>query len=88
MTTEGMPVHATASTPSVDSALSGGPATQSPPFGSVRVSIDTRDLKLSIRNTLFKTGAVVLVFWLAVLAATYPILKRITRSFDVLTQGL
>ena len=88
MTTEEMPVHATASTPSVDSALSGGPAAQSPPFGSVRVSIDTRDLKLSIRNTLLKTGAVVLVFWLAVLAATYPILKRITRSFDVLTQGL
>lgn len=83
-----IPVLASALTPTVDTALSGVPSSMPPPFGAVRVSIDTSDLKQSIKTTTLKTGAVVLLFWMTVLAVTYPILKRITRSFDTLTQGL
>jgi len=83
-----VPVLASSATPTVDTALSGVPSTNPPPFGSVQVSIDTSELKRSIKKTLLKTTAIVLLFWLAFLAVTYPVLKRITKSFETLTQGL
>lgn len=81
-------VLASSSTPTVDAALSGLLSRSTRPLGSVQVSIDTSELKRSITKTLVKTAAVVLLFWLAFLAVTYPILRRITKSFVTLTQGL
>lgn len=81
-------VLAPPSTPTVGAALSGVPSDMPHPYGTVSVSIDTSDLKQSINTTILKTGAVVLLFWITVLAVTYPVLKRITRSFDTLIQGL
>lgn len=81
-------VLASSSTPTVDAALSGELSTSPRPFGSVQVSIDTSELKRSINKSILKTAAIVLLFWLAFLAVTYPVLKRITKSFVTLTHGL
>ncbi len=88
ITTATVLVLATSMTPTVDSAITGIPSAMPPPFGAVHVSIDTSELKQSIKYTILKTFVIVLLFWLMTLGATYPILKRITRSFDSLTQGL
>lgn len=82
------PVVPAGGSPSADSALSGVPAEAPAPVGSVTVVVDTSDLKRSIRMTMFKSCGVVLLFWLAVLVVTYPVLKRTTRSFQTLIAGL
>lgn len=75
--------------PGADAALSGAQAVPSfSPIGSVTVLLDISDLKSSIYFTLVKTGVLILLFWGAVLVVTYPLLKRITRSFHSLTVGL
>lgn len=81
-------VLATSMTPTVDTAITGIPTSMPPPFGAVHISIDTSELRQSIKSTMLKTFGVVLVFWLVTLGVTYPVLKRITRSFDNLTKGL
>jgi len=88
ITSATVPVLASSSTPTVDAALSGVPPTTPSPFGSVRVSIDTSELKQSINSTILKTSVIILLFWLAFLAVTYPVLKQITKSFVTLTHGL
>lgn len=87
-TTASAPVIAASGSPAADSALSGIPAVAPSSVGTVTVVIDTSDLRRAIRMTLAKSCAVVLLFWLAVLAVTYPVLKRITRSFHTLISGL
>lgn len=83
------PVIPSSDLPGADAALSGAqPGTPSAPIGTVTVLLDISDLKSAIYFTLAKTGALILLFWGAVLVVTYPLLKRITRSFDSLTDGL
>lgn len=88
ITTATVMVLATSMAPTVDTAITGIPTTMPPPFGAVHIFIDTSELRQSIKNTMLKTFGVVLIFWLVTLGVTYPVLKRITRSFDNLTQGL
>lgn len=82
------PVTATSASPSAEAALSGMTAPTATPLGSVSVSIDTGDGKDTIRSAIFKTGGIAFLFWAAVVAACYPALKRVTRSFNTLTGGL
>lgn len=81
-------VRAAASAPGVNDALSGVPTNGTTLLGQVRVAIDTSDLQRSIWGTVAKTAVVVLLFWGTFLLVTYPVLKRITKSFETLIQGL
>ncbi len=74
--------------PSAEAALSGVMRPAVTLLGSVSVSIDADDRKATIRSAIFKTGGMALLFWMAVVAACYPVLKRVTRSFNTLTDGL
>lgn len=74
--------------PTVEAALSGASRPSPVLLGSVSVSIDTGDRTQAIRSAFFKTGGIALLFWVAVVAGCYPVLKRVTRSFNTLTEGL
>jgi signal transduction histidine kinase len=81
-------VIASSTSPSAETALSGVLPPISTPLGSVSVFVDISDMYKTIRPALLKTGGIVIFFWMAVVAACYPILKRVTRSFNTLTDGL
>lgn len=81
-------VIASTSSPSAETALSGISPPAPTHLGTVSVSIDTGDMKDSIRAAIVKTGGIALLFWMAVVAACYPVLRRVTRSFNTLTDGL
>lgn len=88
LVTSSVLVMATTTSPSAETALSGIAPPTAAPLGSASVSIDIGDQKESIRSAIIKTGGIAFLFWLVVVAACYPILKRITRSFHTLTAGL
>ena len=81
-------VLATTSSPTAEAALSGIPSHSATRLGSVTVSIDAADKRATIRSALVQAGSLALLFWVAVIAACYPVLKRITQSFNALTVGL
>jgi signal transduction histidine kinase len=81
-------VMASSSSPSAEAALSGVIPAPITPLGSVSVSIDISDSMKIIRTAALKAGGIALLFWMAVVAACHPILKRVTRSFNTLTDGL
>lgn len=83
-------VRAGAASPSAESALSGVEHSALKPteLGSVTVAINTGDMWPTIRTAILKAGGLALLFWLSVIVTCYPILKRVTRSFDALTNGL
>jgi len=86
--TSSAPVKAATTSPSAETALSGVMRAVATPLGSVSVSIDTGDRNESIRSAIIKIGGIALLFWMAVVAACYPVLKQLTRSFNILTEGL
>ena len=88
LTTASASVVASTTSPSAETALSGVAAAQAPPYGWVSVSVDDSDRNASIRQAIVKACGLALLFWLGVVAASYPILKRITQSFLRLTEGL
>jgi signal transduction histidine kinase len=88
MVSSSVPVTASTSSPSAEAALSGIMPPSATPLGTVSVSIDAGDRIETIRSAIFKTGGIALLFWIAVVAACYPALKRVTRSFNTLTEGL
>lgn len=74
--------------PSAESAMTGVPSGLPTLLGEVTVVIDNRDLKASILSTMLASAAIVIFFSFALLVACYPVLKRVTSSFDALTEGL
>lgn len=88
LVTSSTPVIVNISSPSAESALSGIKPPVSAPLGSVSLSIDTTDRNKSITAAVMKTSWMAFLFWIAVVAACYPVLKRVTQSFNTLTQGL
>jgi signal transduction histidine kinase len=81
-------VESAPSSPSAEDALSGITTPAGMPLGTVTVFIDTSDLKASIFSAIIGSAVIAFLFWIAVLLATYPILKRVTGSFETLTAGL
>lgn len=81
-------VTASTASPSAEAALSGIMPQTTMHLGSVSVSIDAGDRMETIRSAIIKTGGIAILFWMAVVAACYPVLKRVTRSFNTLTDGL
>lgn len=82
------PVTSETSSPSAEAALSGISSRSPAPLGSVSVSIDTGDRMEKIRSAILKTCGIALLFWMAMVAACYPVMMRVTRSFNTLTEGL
>jgi len=82
------PVTASTASPSAESALSGVIPPAATPLGSVTVSIDAGDRVETILSAVLKTAGLAVLFWIAVVAACYPVLTRVTRSFNTLTEGL
>lgn len=81
-------VNSADSLPSVDSALAGVSNSEQTTLGTVSVDIDAGDLhSAKIRSLLF-SSILALVFCIVVIALSYPVLKRITRSFQTLIDGL
>jgi len=74
--------------PSVESAISGVSPFVGLPLGTVTVYIDSSDLKESIISAILGSAAIAFLFWIAVLLACYPVLKKVTNSFGILTNGL
>jgi signal transduction histidine kinase len=83
-----VPVISSATSPSAEAALSGAAPAAAVPLGMVTVAIDTGNMRSAVSSALLKSGGMALLFWLAVVAACYPALKRVTRSFITLTDGL
>jgi len=74
--------------PSAETALSGATVNPEAHLGTVTIFIDTSDLKESIISTIVSSALIAFIFWAAVLLASYPVLKKVTRSFEALTSGL
>jgi signal transduction histidine kinase len=88
LVTSTAPVTAATASPSAEAALSGVVPHSATHLGSISVSIDAGDRVETIRSSIIKAGGIALLFWIAVVAACYPVLKRVTRSFNILTEGL
>lgn len=82
------PVTSETASPSAEAALSGIPSRSSAPLGFVSLSIDTGDRLEKIRSAIIKTCGIALLFWMAMVATCYPVMMRVTRSFNTLTEGL
>lgn len=74
--------------PSAEAALTGMSRPSPSHLGSVSVSIDTGDKMEKIRSAIIKTCGIALLFWIAMVAACYPVMMRVTQSFNTLTEGL
>ncbi|MEI6209509.1 MAG: ATP-binding protein [Desulfuromonadales bacterium] len=88
LVTSSAQVIASAASPSAEAALSGVDHVVATPLGSVSVSVDADDMIVTIRSAILKTSGIALLFWMAVVAACYPVLTKVTRSFSTLTEGL
>lgn len=75
-------------TPTAEAAISGVSSLADLPLGSVTLYIDTSDLKASILSAVIGSAIVASLFWVAVLLCSYPVLKRVTSSFELLIAGL
>ena len=87
-TTASALVSSSPASPSAESALSGVSRSDGMSLGKVTVYIDTSDLKASIISAIIGSAVIAFLFWTAVLLASYPVLKRVTSSFETLTAGL
>ena len=75
-------------TPSGEDALCHQAPKARLPLGTVSVSIDELDRFEMIRSAIIKIGGIALLFWMVVVAACYPVINRVTRSFSILASGL
>ncbi|GAB7026379.1 sensor histidine kinase [Geotalea toluenoxydans] len=73
---------------SAESALTGDGTGEAKPIGSVRLYLNSEDLPKKIRDTIIFTSTLALIFWLSVLALSFLALKKATRSFNALMQGV
>jgi signal transduction histidine kinase len=83
-----VPVTTSASLPTADSALAGVPNGTQSVLGTVTVDIDASDLHSAIIRSLVLACVSALGFCVLVISLSYPILKRVTHSFQTLIQGL
>ncbi len=81
-------VKSTSVSPSVDDALSGTNPFPTDSLGTALVSIDASDKETVIWKASMKIVAIAFTFWVAVVAVCFPVLSQVTRSFDMLTEGL
>ncbi|MHB8056707.1 MAG: ATP-binding protein [Desulfuromonadaceae bacterium] len=73
---------------SVESAMTGAPATSAALIGSVRMERGTDDLSRTLRQTILISVSSAIVFWVAVSLLCFLVLRRVTRSFNTLVHGI
>lgn len=81
-------VTSSPASPSAETVFSGATVNPEVHLGTVTIFINTSDLKKSIIATIVSSALIAFTFWAAVLLASYPVLKRVTRSFEALISGL
>lgn len=57
-------------------------------LGYVTVQVDVGDLRDTILTAILMAAAILAVFWLLITLMSYPLLIRITESFNALTNGI
>lgn len=73
---------------SVETAISGDKGGGGALIGSVRLQRGTADLARRIHKQMLHVGIVALVFWFSVSFFCYRMLRRVTRSFQTLVEGV
>lgn len=74
--------------PSPEEALGDTRTPPPAPLGSVTVTVDLRDQASLTHAAIIRTIGMALLFWGIVVAACYPLLRRMVRSFEILTAGI
>ncbi len=73
---------------SAESALIGSRINEVDSLGSVRLDLSSEDLQTKTREMVFFSTTLALIFWLLVLSLSFLALKKATRSFNALMQGV
>ncbi len=73
---------------SIESSLTGDRDNSVTLLGSVRMVRGTADLVRALRHTIVLSACIAAVFWLVVSVLCYQVLQRVTRSFNVLMNGI
>jgi len=71
-----------------DSNISGSQNTESVLIGTIRLERGTRDLAHLIRRMALVSSGIAACFWMACTLLGYLVLRRVTRSFNMLMQGI
>ncbi len=83
-----VPVNTAPSVLTADSALAGVSSNKQMVLGTVTVDIDAGDLHSAITSSLILASVLALGFCVVVIVLSYPILKKVTHSFQTLINGL
>ncbi len=81
-------VHSNPLVDSVEAALSGHRQASSELLGTVRMERSTADLSSSVHKLVVLSASMAVGFWLAVSLISFPVFRRVTRSFNALVQGI
>ncbi len=73
---------------STESALMGTPAASRKPLGTVRLDLNSSELPRKTREMVVYSATMALFFWLMVISIGYLALKKATRSFNALMEGV
>ncbi|MDD2897360.1 MAG: response regulator [Desulfuromonadaceae bacterium] len=74
---------------SLEAALTGtNNKTTTDLLGTVRIERSTEDLSLAVRKAVIISVSAAIVFWLSVSGCSYLVLRKLTRSFNVLMNGI
>ncbi|MDD2582301.1 MAG: HAMP domain-containing protein, partial [Desulfuromonadaceae bacterium] len=81
-------VHSNPMVGSVESSMTGGPHASATLIGTVRMERGTADLSRTIHHVILISVSTAIAFWLAVSLLCFMVLRRVTRSFNNLVQGI
>ena len=73
---------------SVEAALTGAAPPTAAKIGTVRMERDTSDITREIQQLILSSICIALIFWLTVSFVCYLVLRRVTKSFNELMQGI
>ncbi|MDD2273007.1 MAG: ATP-binding protein [Desulfuromonadaceae bacterium] len=81
-------VHSHSMLTSVESAMSGSPANPELLLGKVRLERGTGDLSTTLHHVILLSISAAISFWLSVSLLCFLVLRRVTRSFNLLVHGI
>lgn len=81
-------VHSHSMLTSVESAMSGSPDNPQLLLGKVRLERGTSDLSTTLHHVILLSISAAITFWLSVSLLCFLVLRRVTRSFNLLVHGI
>ncbi|MDA8430112.1 MAG: ATP-binding protein [Geobacteraceae bacterium] len=81
-------VHSNQLIDSIEASMTGGHDAAKTLIGTVRMVRGTADLSHALRRMVIYSAGMAIVFWLSVSLLSYLVLRRVTRSFNALMQGI